>query len=187
VAGYPTFRQIPESPLPEVALLGRSNVGRSSLLNVLAARKQLARTSATPGKTTLFNLYRVDDDYLLVDVPGLGYARTSRANRARWEKEITTYVRARDGLALVLLLMDARHAPTALDREMMAFVKEAGRGVVIALTKTDKLSANGRAKTRRSVESAMADLLVEWPVVETSAHTGRGRDELFKWIDDLTT
>lgn len=185
VAGYPTFRQIPEPSLPEVALLGRSNVGKSSLLNLLAGRKQLARTSSTPGKTTLFNVYRVDDDYLLVDVPGLGYARTSQANRARWEKEITTYVRKRDTLALVLLLMDARHAPTALDQELMAFVERSGRSAVVVLTKTDKLSSNGRARTRRAVAAAMENLLVEWPVVETSARTGRGRDVLLEWIDDM--
>lgn len=185
VAGYPTFRQLPDSTLPEVALLGRSNVGKSSLLNILAGRKRLARTSATPGKTTMFNLYRVDDDFVFVDVPGLGYARASHTHRKRWEREIAAYVRTRDGLALVLLLMDARHAPTSTDLELMQFLKESGRHALVVLTKTDKLSGNGRAKSRRAVEAAMADLVVEWPVVETSAHTGRGRDELLEWIDGL--
>jgi GTP-binding protein len=133
----------------------------------------------------MFNFYRVDDDFMLVDVPGLGYARASHTHRDRWERDLATYVRSRDGLALVLLLMDARHAPTATDLELMRFSKEAGRNVIVVLTKTDKLSGNGRAKTRRAVEAAMAGLLVEWPVVETSANTGRGRDELFEWIDSI--
>ena len=185
MGSFPKYASLPAGTLPEVALLGRSNVGKSSLINMLAGRKRLAKTSGTPGKTTTFNTYTVDDSFIAVDVPGLGYARTSRGERNRWAADLTKYIRSRDTLALVLILMDSRHAPTPIDTEAMSFVKEAGRPAVIVLTKTDKLSGNARAKSRKSVSQAMERILVEWPVVETSAETRRGRDELFDWLDQL--
>jgi len=169
--------------LPEVALLGRSNVGKSSLINVLARRRSLAKTSAHPGKTTTFNLYCVDHDFVVVDAPGLGYARTSRSERDRWERELALYVRKRERLAVVLMLMDSRHAPTEVDRDTMRFVHDSGRPALIVLTKSDKLSGNARTKALSRVANAMNALAVEWPVVETSAKTGRGREELLEWVD----
>lgn len=183
LASFPRFASLPAATQPEVVLLGRSNVGKSSLINLLAGRRRLARTSGTPGKTTGFNLYAVDDACVLVDVPGLGFARASRATRRAWERELSLYLRNRKSAALVLILMDARHAPTASETDIMEFVKDAGLPAVVVLTKTDKLSGNGRARTRRSVAAAMDELGVSWPVVETSASTGTGRDDLFEWID----
>ena len=128
MGSFPRYSALPDGSLPEVALLGRSNVGKSSLINLLASRKRLALTSATPGKTKTFNLYKVDEDFLLVDVPGLGYARSARSERNRWEAELARYIRDRDELSAVLLLMDSRHAPTAADRDAMEFLKEAHSG-----------------------------------------------------------
>ncbi len=182
---YPRYSALPDGSLPEIGLLGRSNVGKSSLINLLAARKRLALTSATPGKTKTFNLYKVDEDFYLVDVPGLGYARSSRSERNRWEVELARYIRERDQLKAVLLLMDSRHAPTSGDRDAMQFLKDARRPTVVVLTKCDKLSGNGRAKAKRAVAAAMEEMLVEWPVVETSSKTGRGKDALLEWIDRL--
>lgn len=164
-------------------MLGRSNVGKSSLINALARRRGLAKTSGQPGKTTMFNLYRVDHDVMVVDAPDLGYARTSRSERDRWERELALYVRKRERLAAVLMLMDSRHAPTAVDRDTMEFVHESGRPALIVLTKSDKLSGNARTKTRSRVADAMKLLAVEWQVVETSAKTGRGREQLLEWVD----
>ncbi len=185
VASYPRYRDLPPDSAPEVALLGRSNVGKSSLVNLLATRKRLAKTSGTPGKTVTFNYFETDAGYYLVDVPGLGYAKTSRTQRNRWAADLTTYLESRESLALVLILMDARHAPTATDREAMSFVKAAGRPAVVVLTKIDKLSGNARTKTRKRVADEMKSQMIEWPVVETSATARRGREELLNWIEQI--
>ena len=168
-----------------MAFIGRSNVGKSSLLNRLVGRKSLARTSGTPGKTQQFNYYLAADRFYLVDLPGYGYAKVAQTERARWGRFIGRYLQEREPLRVVFHLVDSRHPPTALDRDIMAWMRASPASYVIALTKTDKLSGNGRTKSVRAVEEALEPLAMEVPVVLTSAEDGRGRKELLGWIDAL--
>ena len=185
VLGAARWEQLPDDGRREVAFIGRSNVGKSSLLNRLTGRKSLARTSGTPGKTQQFNYYLVGERFYLVDLPGYGYAKVARTERERWGRFIGRYLQERAPLRVVFHLVDSRHPPTSLDRDIMVWMRESPASYVIALTKADKLSGNGRAKSVRSVEKALEPLAMEVPIVLTSAQDGRGRDELLSWIDAL--
>lgn len=140
MAGSPT--QYPEINLPEIAFVGRSNVGKSSLLNALLERKKLAYTGAKPGKTRTINFYMVNENIFFVDLPGYGYAQIGKEQRAVWEKQMQGYIKHREELALVVHLMDSRHAPTALDKKMNALLVESSVPFIIAATKRDKISGN---------------------------------------------
>jgi GTP-binding protein len=162
-------------PLPEVAFIGRSNVGKSSLLNALVGRKNLARVSATPGKTTLLNAYRLPRFYL-VDLPGYGFARASKGERAGYRRLVDRFLRERETLSGVAWLLDARHEPSKGDREIQELLIESGRPVLAVLTKADKL---GRAAQRESVRAIGGALgLPEDQVQLTSARTGLGIRDL---------
>jgi GTP-binding protein len=164
-----------EPPLPEVALIGRSNVGKSSLLNALVGRKGLARVSATPGKTTLLNAFRLPDFYL-VDLPGYGFARASKAARASHRTLITRYLRERPSLAGVAWLLDARHDPSAGDLEMQELLVESGRPVLAVLTKADKLGRSAQRERVRAIGRALG--LPDDQVQLTSSRTGDGVADL---------
>ncbi len=179
----PSWDALPPPDLPEVALVGRSNVGKSSLLNAIVGRKALARTSGNPGKTRAFNFYRLSDALFLVDLPGYGYAKVSQTERDRWARLIERYVTEREALRLVLHLLDSRHDPTALDRAVMAAMMQTPVPYVAVLTKADKLSGNERAKVIRRASEALVAAGRGAPVVLTSAQTGRGLDELRQWIE----
>jgi GTP-binding protein len=179
------WADLPKPSLPEVAFIGRSNVGKSSLVNAVLGQKGLARTSGQPGKTRQFNFYRVGERFFIVDLPGFGYARISKSERARWHLLIARYMSERDPLRLVLHLIDARHDPTALDLEVMALVRESMAVYGILLTKSDKLSGNQRERNRRAAADAAAGMGLEVPVILTSAHDGRGIDEVRRWILEL--
>ena len=138
--------QYPEEPLPEIAFAGRSNVGKSSMINMLINRHGLAKTSSTPGKTQLVNFYDVDGKFRLVDLPGYGYARVSKSKKSEWGKIIDTYLSSRDNLMEVLLLVDCRHEPTEDDREMYQWIKAYGYNGIVIATKADKLSQSQLAK-----------------------------------------
>lgn len=129
----------PQDDLPEVALAGRSNVGKSSFINTLLGRKNLARTSSKPGKTQLLNFYNIDDKLRLVDVPGYGYAKVSKAERAKWGKMIEEYLVSRDNLRTVVSLVDFRHDPSADDIQMYEFLKYYEIPVIVVATKADKI------------------------------------------------
>lgn len=182
VKGVARWEQLPTDGRPEVALVGRSNVGKSALLNRLAGRRALARTSGTPGKTQQLNFFLVDDAFYLVDVPGLGYAKVSQAERARWAQLLERYLTEREALRAVVHLVDSRHPPTALDRALMAQMRARRARYLVALTKADKLSGNARVRSRAEAEAALAAAGLEVPVVLTSATDGRGRDELLDWL-----
>ncbi|MEQ9103121.1 MAG: ribosome biogenesis GTP-binding protein YihA/YsxC [Rhodothermales bacterium] len=185
VGGATKLGHMPEDGLPEIAFIGRSNVGKSSLINAFLKRKALARTSSTPGKTQEINFFRVNDTYYVVDLPGFGYAKVSKAHRAAWQKLIGAYLTGRDTLRVVFQLVDSRHEPTALDKEVMILLRESPAEHVVVLTKADKLSGNERQKSVSRVRKAMLSLGMERPVVLTSAHDGRGRNELMDWLDQL--
>jgi GTP-binding protein len=173
----------PENALPEIAFSGRSNVGKSSLLNALVRRKALARVSATPGKTREINFFRVNDAFLLVDLPGYGYARVSKEARAAWRPLIERYLAESEPLRGVVQLIDARHDPTADDLQMLEFLAELGAPTIVALTKVDKLRSRERA-TR--VTDTVARLGVdEEQVIPFSSVTGEGRNELASAIVEL--
>ena len=186
VKGATRWEQLPADGLPEVAFVGRSNVGKSSLLNMLAGRTKLARTSGTPGKTQEFNYYLVNNRLYFVDLPGFGYAKISRAQRNRWGRFIGRYLTEREALRAVFHLIDSRHAPTALDEDVMALMRGGPVPYLLVLTKADKLSGNQRARSRATLENVLKKAALEAPVIVTSAKDKRGRDELLQWIEDLT-
>lgn len=175
-AAYGTSEQLPPSTLPEISFAGRSNVGKSSLLNKLMYRKGLAKVSSTPGKTATVNFYDVDGvDF--VDLPGYGYAKVSKAEKGRWSELIEGYFNQDRAFALVVSLIDIRHAPSALDKHMVEFLKAAGLPFAIALTKADKLSKQQQQKQRAAIKKAL-DLPKGTPMVVTSSEKGDGIDEL---------
>jgi GTP-binding protein len=173
----------PETTLPEIAFSGRSNVGKSSLLNTLVRRKTFARVSATPGKTREINFFEVNRRFLLVDLPGYGYARVSKERRAEWRPLIEAYLRGTPQLRGVVQLLDARHDPTADDLQMFDFLAEVGVPTVVAVTKIDKLTrAQATARVR---EIALIVGLEEEQVIPFSSVTRQGRDELAEAIVSL--
>ncbi|HEY6088333.1 MAG TPA: ribosome biogenesis GTP-binding protein YihA/YsxC [Gemmatimonadaceae bacterium] len=173
----------PDSPLPEVAFAGRSNVGKSSLLNSLVRRKSFARVSRTPGRTREINFFRVNNGFVLVDLPGYGYARISKEKKSEWRPMIESYLRRTTQLRGIVLLLDIRREPSDDDRAMLDFLAEVEVPTIVALTKTDKLS---KAAAREQVAAISRSLaLNDEQVIPFSAHTGEGRVELLESIAAL--
>jgi len=173
----------PESSLPEIAFAGRSNVGKSSLLNRLIHRKKMARVSNTPGRTREVNFFRVNDAFILVDLPGYGYARVSKEKRAEWRPLIEGFMRSSEQLRGIVLLLDVRHDPTKDDRLMLDFLSEVGVPTIVVLTKIDKLTAKQRAEQIFSISRDLA--LDSEQVIAFSAVTGEGRNELAEAVEGL--
>jgi GTP-binding protein len=164
--------------LPEIAFLGRSNVGKSSLINSLLARKGLARTSNTPGRTQSINFFLINETFYFVDLPGYGYARVSKSMRSDWGRMAEEYLAERPNLVLSIELVDSRHAPTELDRQLNEWLTYHGKPHIIAATKADKLSSNKLRKSLTEIEKA----LPESRILPYSSTTGRGRDGLWAEI-----
>ena len=173
----------PDSPLPEVAFAGQSNVGKSSLLNSLVRRKSFARVSRTPGRTREINFFRVNNGFVLVDLPGYGYARISREKKSEWRPMIESYLRRTTQLRGIVLLLDIRREPSDDDRAMLDFLAEVEVPTIVALTKTDKLSK--AMAQERAAEISRALALDPDQVIPFSAHTGEGRVELLEAIAGL--
>jgi GTP-binding protein len=173
----------PESSLPEVAFAGRSNVGKSSLLNALVRRKSFARVSRTPGRTREINFFRINNSFVLVDLPGYGYARISKEKKAGWRPMIESYLRRTTQLRGIVLLLDIRRDPSEDDRAMLDFLAELGVPTIVALTKSDKVS-KAAARVRASAVSRSL-LLDSDQVILFSAHSGEGRVELLEAITDI--
>lgn len=173
----------PPSDLPEIAFAGRSNVGKSSLLNTLVRRKSFARVSRTPGRTREINFFRVNNGFVLVDLPGYGYARISKEKKSEWRPMIEAYLRRTGQLRGIVLLLDIRREPTDDDRAMLDFLAEVEVPTIVALTKTDKLTK--AAAQGRAAEISRALALDADQVIPFSAVTGVGRVELLEAIVQL--
>jgi GTP-binding protein len=173
----------PESSLPEIAFAGRSNVGKSSLLNRLIHRKKMARVSNTPGRTREVNFFRVNNAFILVDLPGYGYARVSKEKRAEWRPLIEGFMRSSQQLRGIVLLLDVRHDPTTDDRAMLDFLSEIGVPTIVVLTKIDKLTAKQRAEQIFTIARDLA--LDAEQVIPFSAVTGEGRNDLAEAVESL--
>jgi GTP-binding protein len=173
----------PETTLPEVAFAGRSNVGKSALLNVLVRRRAAARVSKTPGRTREVNFFQVNDDFILVDLPGYGYARVAKTQRESWRPLIEGYVQGSPQLRGLVLLLDSRREPSVEDREMLDFLADVGLPTLVAITKMDK---HGPAAGAELVAAIVADLELDAAqVVPVSGKTGMGRDELAEAVVSL--
>ena len=176
IASYGISSQLPESDRPELSFSGRSNVGKSSLINKLCSRKNLARVSSTPGKTATINFYSVDDCYF-VDLPGYGYAKVSNAERERWDELINTYFEDDRSVCLLVQLLDSRHAPSADDVQMLEYLHYHRIPFVAALTKGDKLKKSEMAARQAEFEEICTPYGCQ-KVILTSAENGLGMEEL---------
>jgi len=175
--------QYPELNLPEIAFSGRSNVGKSSLINSLLNRKKLVKVSSNPGKTRLINFFLVNEQYILVDLPGYGYAAVSKSEKQAWGKMIEDYLANRENLKNVVLLVDIRHEPTADDKLMYDFLKYYRRSVIVVATKLDKINRSSITKNLNLIKQKLGidenDILMPY-----SSETHAGREELWKVILD---
>lgn len=183
----PDYRQCPQHEVPEYAFIGRSNVGKSSLINMLTGKKGLAKTSQTPGKTLLINHFSINNgEFYIVDLPGYGYAARSKDQRAKLKELIENYVLHRREMTLLFVLIDVRHAPQKIDMEFMSFLGENGVPFAIIFTKADKL---GPVAVQRNVEEYKQALHKQWeelpPVFITSSETKTGRDEILDYIESI--
>jgi GTP-binding protein len=167
--------------LPEIAFLGRSNVGKSSLINSLLQRKGLARTSNTPGRTQSINFFLINSAFYFADLPGYGYAKVSKTMRADWGKMAEEYLRERRELVLFIQLIDSRHKPTTLDQNLYEWLKFHNKNSIIVATKADKLSTNQLNKSLREIEKT----LPESKIIAYSAQTGKGRERVWREIENV--
>lgn len=176
----------PPTQRHEYAFIGRSNVGKSSLINMLTGKKKLAMTSATPGKTTLINHFLINGSWYIVDLPGYGYAQRSKDAREKLRRIIEDYILERPQMTSLFVLVDSRHEPQKIDLEFMEWLGENGIPFAIIFTKVDKLSKTAAAA---NVEAYKRKLLEQWeelpPIFVTSSETGLGREELLDYIDEL--
>lgn len=175
---------LPKNDLPEIAFLGKSNVGKSSLINTLMQRKSLARISQAPGKTQTINYYKVNDSLYFVDLPGYGYAKVSQELRQKWGKMIERYITSSPTLKLICFLVDIRHEPTENDRLMYKWIKYHGYKVLLILTKADKLKRSVLNKHIKIIEKALK-VADEDMVVAFSSETKQGREEVYEIIDKI--
>ena len=170
----------PRTSLPEIAFLGRSNVGKSSLINSLLGVRGLARTSSTPGRTQALNFFLINQRFHFVDLPGYGFARVPRKIRESWGEIVTNYLAKRDSLMLSIQIVDSRHEPTKLDLQLRAWLQHQAKPFLTVATKSDKLSQN---ELRKNLERAER-VLGSGTLIAYSAVTGRGRDQIWRAIDE---
>lgn len=180
------YRKCPDTGLPEYAFIGRSNVGKSSLINMLSGNKGLAKTSVKPGKTQLINHFLINNEWYLVDLPGYGYAQTSKDSRSRWLKMINDYMLKREALVNVFVLVDSRIPPMKIDLEFINFLGTNGIPLTIVFTKIDKQNQREVAATVNRYRTVLSETWDELPqMILTSSVTRFGRDRLLQYIDDI--
>ena len=177
--------KIPDNQLPEIAFAGKSNVGKSSLINALMNRKSLARTSAQPGKTQTINFYNINDELYFVDLPGYGYAKVRQQEKEKWGKMIEKYLHRSKVLQAVFLLVDIRHEPSANDRQMYEWILANGYHPIVVATKLDKINRSQIAKQVKLVKQGLG-VDKDTIVIPFSAETKQGREEIYALIDQLT-
>jgi len=181
-----SISQCPESPLPEFAFIGRSNVGKSSLINMLSNRRALAKVSSVPGKTQLINHFLVNDNWHLVDLPGYGWAKVGQKVKEKWEKDINNYLFHRENLYCVFVLVDSRHDPQKIDLDFMAWLAENGIPFMVIFTKADKVSNNKLGGALARYKKIMK---LHWEVLPqficTSSETGVGKEEVLDTIEEI--
>lgn len=179
-------RKCPQDGKPEYAFIGRSNVGKSSLINMLTGRRKLAMTSATPGKTLLINHFIINNEWYLVDLPGYGYAKRSKSQNEKLQEIISSYILDREQMTLLFVLIDCRHEPQKIDLEFITWLGENGVPFSIIFTKADKLTKTALAS---NVAAYKKRLLEEWeelpPVFITSSESAVGRDEVLQYISEI--
>ncbi len=180
------IKKCPEPTLPEVAFIGRSNVGKSSLINMLTQKKNLAKTSGKPGKTQLINHFIINEEWYIVDLPGYGYAKTSKLNRFKWTKFIESYLRERENLMNTFVLIDSRLEPQKIDLEFMNWLGHHGIPFSMVFTKIDKLSSS---ELQKNLAKYKKEMLKVWealpPVFTTSSTSAFGREKLLKYIEEI--
>lgn len=178
--------QCPESDIPEYAFIGRSNVGKSSLINLITGRNKLAHISGTPGKTQLISHFLINEEWYLVDLPGYGYAKRSKSARAEYDKMIRSYLSGRENLMQVFLLIDSRLKPQANDLDFMRWLADEDLPFILLFTKSDKLSANALKEALKTYKEL---LMLEWaelpPAIVTSSQTRLGREDVLGVISEL--
>lgn len=177
--------RLPETKRPEIAFAGKSNVGKSSLINALMNRKALARTSSQPGKTQTINFYNINEAMYLVDLPGYGYAKVSPSEKAKWGKMIEKYLHTSKDLKAVFLLVDIRHEPSANDKQMYDWILHNGYEPIIIATKLDKLKRSQVQKNIKAIREGLK-LPKEGILIPFSAETKQGREEIWNLMDELT-
>lgn len=180
------YRKCPDNGLPEYAFIGRSNVGKSSLINMLTNNKGLAKTSVRPGKTQLINHFLINDEWYLVDLPGYGYARISKSSREKWQKMIADYMLKREALINVFVLVDSRIPPQKIDLEFISFLGHNGIPLSIIFTKIDKQNQREVAATVNAYKRVLSEEWEEQPeMFMTSSVTRYGRDQVLSRIDEI--
>ncbi len=183
VISLPKYGTFPGKGLPQIAVAGKSNVGKSSLINGLCRRKGLAKTSGTPGKTRLINVFLLNETLHLIDLPGYGYAKVSKTEKESWGKMMEEYFSQSQDLKVMLQLVDIRHEPTKDDVQMVNFLRDNGIPFIVAATKADKLS---KAQRQRALHLVARTLAVQpWDIFPWSAETGEGRDAILKKLDEF--
>ena len=179
------LEECPEPILPEVCFAGRSNVGKSSLINAIVNRKNIARTSNVPGKTQQMNYYQIGADFFFVDLPGYGYAKVPHRERERWGRTIREYLLNRDTLRLIIHVVDARHNPTTLDQDFIYWMATNEMRFCILLSKADKLSNNKVAQSKSEVKKILAEMNIEAPILAYSAESRKGIEEVQNIITEF--
>ncbi len=181
-AAFGTLKQIPESDLPEIVFAGRSNVGKSSMLNRLFNRKNLARVSSVPGKTITINFFKVED-VRIVDLPGYGYAKVAKGEKRRWAEMMEGYFQSPRNIKLVVQLVDMRHKPSEDDYIMMRFLKDAGFPFIVAATKSDKLNKTQYNERKNALREELSEFGEDLVILPFSSEKGDGTDELKSIIE----
>ncbi|XWN36318.1 MAG: ribosome biogenesis GTP-binding protein YihA/YsxC [Balneola sp.] len=179
------IEECPPDEFPEVCFAGRSNVGKSSLINAIVNRKNIARTSNVPGKTQQMNYYQIGDDCFFVDLPGYGFAKVPKKERERWGRNIRQYLTQRTSLKLILSVIDARHKPSALDQDFFYWLASNEMPFCVLMSKADKLSNNKFAQSKKTVKNILAEMNIEVPILGYSASSRKGIPEIQELIQDF--
>ena len=176
--------KLPDTVLPQIAFAGKSNVGKSSLINALMNRKSLARTSSQPGKTQTINYYNINSELYFVDLPGYGYAKVSKAEKEKWGKMVENYLRRSKQLRAIFLLIDIRHEPSENDKNMYDWIVKNGYEPIIIATKLDKINRSQKDKCVKIIRSALR-LGAEGKIIPFSAQTKQGKEDIYETIDKI--